>query len=107
MLIHNFGHHWERKYINYGRPGARGHGHLKGYITKQQVDFREQIGIYVLFDNNLAPVYVGQVGNGNRGLLARLNQHETDHLWNRWDHFLFTTTLRGSSKLRAWSYSTR
>lgn len=86
MLIRNFGHLWERKYINYGRPKVS--GHLRGYITStKKVDFREQIGIYVLSDKDLLPIYVGQAGNGNRRLLARLREHERDHLWNRWEHF--------------------
>jgi hypothetical protein len=86
MLIRNLGHLWQRKYINYGRPRVR--GHLKGRLVgEQEVDFRDQLGIYVLFDKDLMPVYVGQAGNGNRKLLARLKQHEHDHLWNRWEHF--------------------
>jgi len=85
MLIRNFGHLWERKYLNYGRPRVR--GHLKGYMNKaREVDFREQIGIYVLFDKDLNPVYIGQAGKNQR-LFGRLKQHDSDHLWNRWEHF--------------------
>ena len=81
-----FGRLWERKYTNYGGPGAR--GHLCGYVTgNRKADFREQIGIYVLSDKDLAPIYIGQAGRGQRRLLNRLNQHETDHLWNRWEYF--------------------
>ncbi len=88
MLIRNFGHLWERKFINYGTGGAGNKGHLRGYITKKRMaDFREQIGIYVLFDKDLAPVYIGQAGSGKRRLFARLNEHETDDLWNRWEYF--------------------
>lgn len=50
-------------------------------------DFREQIGVYVLFDKDLLPVYVGQAGNGNANLFVRLKQHTNDHLWNRWEYF--------------------
>lgn len=87
MLIRNYGHLWERKYINYGRGNVS--GHLCGYVnSKRSADFREQFGIYVLYDKNLAPVYIGQAGQGVRNkLLSRLKQHETDHLWNRWEHF--------------------
>lgn len=85
MLIRNFGHLWERKYINWGRPKVR--GHLKGYtIRSWEADFRDQIGIYVLFDKDLKPVYIGQAAK-NRRLFGRLKQHEIDHLWNRWEHF--------------------
>jgi hypothetical protein len=86
MLIRNFGHLWERKYINWGRGGVR--GHLKGYVTnKREADFREQIGIYILYDKDLFPIYIGQAGSGKRALYSRLNHHETDHLWNRWEYF--------------------
>ena len=86
MLIRNFGHLWERKYINYGRAHVK--GHLSGFTAgPRKTDFREQIGIYVLFDKDLVPIYIGQAGRGSRRLLNRLNQHETDHLWNRWDYF--------------------
>jgi hypothetical protein len=40
----------------------------------------------VLFDKDLLPVYIGQAGR-NKRLFGRLNQHEKDHLWNRWEHF--------------------
>ncbi|MDE3061831.1 MAG: GIY-YIG nuclease family protein [Acidobacteriota bacterium] len=88
MLIQNFGRLWERKYINFGRGGLGNKGHLKGYVTgNREADFREQIGIYVLYDKDFMPIYIGQVGRGRKKLLSRLNDHETDHLWNRWDYF--------------------
>ena len=86
MLIKNFGHLWEKKYINYGRPNVR--GHLCGYIDRSQlVDFRDQIGVYVLYDKDFIPIYIGQAGNGNAKLFDRLKQHDIDRLWNRWDSF--------------------
>jgi hypothetical protein len=86
MLIKNFGHLWERKFTNYGRGGVK--GHLRGYANQSKiVDFREQIGVYVLYDKDFIPVYVGQAGNGNAKLFDRLKKHETDHLWNRWQSF--------------------
>lgn len=87
MLIHNFGHLWERKYIQFGRPGTK--GHLKGYrtVTGKEPDFREQIGIYILYDSNRKPVYIGQTGSGNQRLFSRLKAHTNNHLWNRWEYF--------------------
>ena len=86
MLVSNFGHLWERKYISWGRGRIK--GHLRGYCRGgRQTDFRDQIAIYVLFDKDLVPVYVGQAGQGTRKLFDRLKQHRTDHLWNRWEHF--------------------
>ena len=85
-LIKNFGHLWERKYIRWGHSHSL--GHLGGYKTKQRwADFREQIGIYVLYNADLNPIYVGQAGSGNNTLFNRLNSHEADRLWNRWTHF--------------------
>jgi hypothetical protein len=102
MLIRNFGHLWERKYINWGRPNVR--GHLKGYRSKtHEVDFRDQIGIYVLFDKDLLPVYIGQAGRNHR-LFGRLKEHETDHLWNRWEHFSWFGLRRVDAKLHLSAY---
>ena len=98
MLIRNFGHLWERKYINFGRPV----GHLRGSHNRLEADFRQQIGIYLLSDKDLLPVYVGQTGMGNSRLLARLKQHSTDHLRNRWAHFSWFG-FRGVNKTGALS----
>jgi len=103
MLIRNFGHLWERKFINYGTGGPGNRGHLKGYNGKEEVDFREQIGIYVLFDKDFVPVYIGQAGRGHRRLFDRLNEHETDDLWNRWDHFSWFGFRRVNKKSRTLS----
>jgi hypothetical protein len=86
FAIRNYGLLWERKYIHYGWQGSSGHlnGYRKGY---PEVDFREQSGVYVLYDKDMLPVYVGQAGKGNANLFNRLKQHESDHLWNRWNYF--------------------
>jgi len=87
MLIRNYGHLWERRFIHWGRGSNK--GHLQGYSTPSAecADFREQIGIYILFDKSYHPVYIGQVGRGNQRLFARLRRHQKDHLWNRWEYF--------------------
>lgn len=87
MLIRNFGHLWERRYVHWGRGSNK--GHLHGYRTPTDAgaDFREQIGIYILFDKAYVPVYVGQTGKGDQRLFVRLRQHQKDHLWNRWEYF--------------------
>jgi len=86
FAIQNFGLLWERKYINYGWPGVSGHllGYKKGI---EKVDFREQNGVYILYDKDMLPVYVGQAGKGKGNLFSRLKNHDTDHLWNRWVYF--------------------
>ena len=88
MLVKNFGHLWERQYLYRGRGSIA--GHLKGQRSAKSeiVDFRDQIGVYVLHDKNLQPLYVGQAGYGESSrMLTRLKAHENDHLWNRWTHF--------------------
>jgi hypothetical protein len=84
MLIKNFGILWERKYIHFGSQGVR--GCMIGSIGNIEVDFIEQIGIYILYDKDMKPVYVGQAGNGKASIFSRLKQHERDQLWNRWDY---------------------
>jgi len=86
-IIKNFGFLWERKYIYRGSGGDGNGGHLKGYATKMVADFRDQIGVYVLYDRNQSIVYVGQAGNGNATLFTRLKNHMDGPLWNRWEYF--------------------
>lgn len=88
MLIRNYGLFWRRDTIFWGRPKLA--GHLKGYHAKRAkpVDFRDQQGVYVLFDDNYKMVYVGQAGGKNKQrLFDRLRQHRTDQLANRWTRF--------------------
>lgn len=87
-IIKNFGFLWERKYIYRGSGGDGNAGHLKGYAKgRPTADFREQIGVYVLYDRNQSIVYVGQAGNGNATLFTRLRSHMDGSLWNRWEYF--------------------
>ena len=86
FAIRNYGLLWEKKYIHYGWQGKSGHlnGSSRGF---KPVDFREQSGVYVLYDKDMRPVYIGQAGKGTANLFNRLKQHEKDHLWNRWAYF--------------------
>lgn len=86
-MIANFGLLWQRKYVQFGGAGTKGSLVGKRSAKGAVVDFREQIGIYVLYDKDMAPVYVGQAGNGNANLFSRLKAHTKDHLWNRWEYF--------------------
>ena len=78
---------WERKYIHRGTGGGGNSGHLQGFHGKHYADFRDQIGVYVLYDRNQSIVYVGQAGNGNATLFTRLKNHMDGALWNRWNYF--------------------
>lgn len=86
MLIKNYGILWDRNYVHFGSNGKRG-TLLGKKNNSQDIDFRDQIGIYILYDSDFIPVYVGQAGNGHATLFTRLKQHTSDHLWNRWDLF--------------------
>jgi hypothetical protein len=87
MLIQNYGLFWRREWIHFG-AGSNA-GHLKGVraraTTTDPVDFREQQGVYCLYDDNFRLVYVGQAGGGdNQRLFSRLRQHRGDSLAQRW-----------------------
>lgn len=90
-IIKNFGFLWERRLINRGGGGAGKAGSLCGYRNGAKtkiVDFREQIGVYALYDETRTIVYIGQAGNGNANLFERLKQHmKGSNLWNRWSYF--------------------
>ena len=105
MLITNYGLYWKRDRVHWG--AGRNPGHLKGVpassITSNPVDFREQQGVYALFDDGFDLVYVGQAGSKNNRLFNRLKQHRTDHLAERWSQFSWFGIRRAllSGKLSA------
>jgi hypothetical protein len=87
-IIKNYGFLWERKNIYRGGGGDGNAGHLNGRTSgKPDADFRDQIGVYVLYDRNQNIVYIGQAGNGNATLFTRLKNHMDGALWNRWEYF--------------------
>ena len=95
-MIWNYGLHWHVDRVWWGRPNKP--GVLYGATTRNAleenvVDFREQIGIYALYaDYEL--VYVGQAGTGNFAtLFARLRDHRSDHLSERWNRFSWFCAL--------------
>ena len=93
VVIKSFGVFWEREHIEWGHKGPGGAGTLLGYATtpSKSIDFREQRGIYVLYEGvDIAShrvIYVGQAGSGHQDLFHRLRNHRDDHLWNRWQRF--------------------
>ena len=94
-LIHSFGLFWERDKVDWG--AGRRAGHLKGVDVKAkrggELDFREQKGIYALYDHDFNLVYVGQVGGGNQTLLGRLRNHHRGQMRARWRYFSWFGTL--------------
>lgn len=84
-IIKNYGFLWDRNYIY--RGAGNNAGHLKGTAPGFSADFRDQIGVYVLYDAGQQIVYVGQAGNGNATLFTRLKNHMDGQMWNRWQYF--------------------
>jgi excinuclease UvrABC nuclease subunit len=62
-------------------------GSLKAESADFAADFREQIGIYLLFNANREVVYLGQTGKGNQRLFTRLRQHAHGQMRDRWTNF--------------------
>lgn len=108
MLIHNYGLFWRADHVFWGRSGPDGSGHLKGVEAKNRtsnpVDFREQQGVYVLYDEGFKLLYVGQAGaNDKQRLFDRLKQHTRDQLADRWSRFSWfgTRSVNNSGELKA------
>jgi hypothetical protein len=87
--IRNFGHYWSRNLIDWGYKGSAGSllGARKVNAEESDADFRNQIGIYVLYDENREAVYVGQAGRGNSRLFDRLRHHSRGPMRERWASF--------------------
>jgi hypothetical protein len=94
---------WNRDYIFWGAGSNK--GVLEGRNSGATVDFREQIGVYVLYDENHKPIYIGQAGQGNARLFSRLKLHARGSLADRWHYFswfgLLAVTPK-SKKLSGW-----
>lgn len=101
-VIKNYALMWNRDAVCWGR--GRRKGTLKGRRKGKIIDFREQIGVYVLYDEGRRPIYVGQAGQGNARLFKRLRSHKGDHLADRWRYFSWfgLLTVNKNKKLSAW-----
>ena len=101
MLFKNYGLFWRRENVFWGRPKNRGHmkGYLAGAKRSDSIDFRDQQGVYVLYDSSFSIVYVGQAGAGqNQKLFSRIKKHNRDSLADRWERFSWfgiRSVLRG------------
>lgn len=94
-LIRTIGLYWNAEDVFWGRPNNAGRllGKPAGNTTADAIDFREQIGIYVLYADYSA-VYVGQTAGDNFRLFNRLKQHRSDDLAGRWNRFSWFGILR-------------
>jgi hypothetical protein len=90
MRVTSYGLFWRESEIDW-HPGQgyKDSFRLLGRIGSQRgkirvADFRQQQGIYILYDN-YGPSYVGLTRN--QGLGKRLKDHQSDHLRGKWDRF--------------------
>jgi hypothetical protein len=111
MLIKNYGLFWRRESIFWGK--GRNAGHLKGVLSTARsgkpVNFREQQGVYILYDEGFRLVYVGQAGGKNKQrLFKRLEKHRKDHLADRWQRFSWfgVRAVNDTGKLHAETLAT-
>jgi hypothetical protein len=106
MLIQNYGLFWRRDRTHFGAGSNAGHlkGILAGAKRSEPVDFRDQQGVYCLYDDNFRLVYVGQAGGKNdQRLFDRLRQHRDDSVSDRWTKFSWfgVRQVNQSGKLKA------
>ncbi|WP_299375217.1 GIY-YIG nuclease family protein [uncultured Tateyamaria sp.] len=89
-IFSSFGHYWRRDLVDWDEHSAPISGCLTRHSITPDINIRRQKGIYVLWDNQRRPVYVGQVGKGktpSRTFFARLKEHLTGQISDRWTHF--------------------
>jgi len=81
-IINAFGIYWNRNLVDWksSRPDLLG----IQQIGATEVNFKDQIGIYLLHDSR-ETIYVGQAIEQPLG--KRLKDHTTDRLAGRWDRF--------------------
>jgi hypothetical protein len=101
-LIKNYGLMWRRDSVFWGRGRSR--GVLEGRRSGRVIDFRDQIGVYVLYDEGRRAIYVGQAGQGNARLFSRLRTHRRDSLAHRWHYFSWfgLLSVNKSGRLSGW-----
>jgi len=101
-VIKNYGLMWRRDGVFWNTTSK--YAEVYGRSQWREINFATQIGVYVLYDENRRPIYVGQAGQGNARLFSRLHSHTRDHLAPRWRYFswfgLLTVNKNGS--LSAW-----
>jgi hypothetical protein len=86
-VIKNYGLMWRRDSVFWGAGGEGNRGVLEGRHRGRDINFRDQIGVYVLYDEGRRAIYVGQAGQGHARLFKRLRSHQRDFLALRWHYF--------------------
>lgn len=106
-VIKNYGLMWRRDWVFWGAGSNR--GVLDGRSSGRVIDFRDQIGVYVLYDESRRAVYVGQAGQGNASLFDRLRTHRRDSFTHRWQYFSWFGLLKANKNgtLSRWDYPSK
>jgi hypothetical protein len=106
-VIKNYGLMWRRDSVFWGKGNRK--GVLEGRRSGKIINFREPIGVYVLYDESRRPIYVGQAGQGYARLFNRLNAHRRDGLAHRWHYFSWFGLLavNKSGDLSGWDAPTK
>ena len=106
-VIKNYGLMWRRDQVFWGR--GRNRGVLNGRRSRREIDFRDQIGVYVLYDEGRSPIYVGQAGQGHARLFNRLRSHQRDSLAHRWHYFSWfgLLSVNKNGELSGWDNASK
>jgi hypothetical protein len=92
VFIRSYGLFWLKEDVNWAPgSGTRGEYRLLGRVGQNRgniriVDFREQRGIYVLYDD-WGPSYVGLARRQPIGNRLRDHTRPSDPMFDRWDRF--------------------
>lgn len=99
-LIAEYGLHWERDKVDWGRGRGRKRrvvGVPAKNLRDPEVDFAGRAAIYVLHTEDFEIVYIGQAGAGKgTNLGKRLADHRRDHLAHRWTRFSWFSIAPGA-----------
>lgn len=78
MLFRSYGLFWRVDRVDWGWRGKGNQGRLLGITSQRagEVDFREQRGIYALYNSSYELIYVGQTGAKGHRLFNRLKSHK-------------------------------
>jgi hypothetical protein len=92
-----YGELWRKDLVDWrGKKGKARHFLLPGKVGKEDIEMSDQVGVYILYDDNHVPIYIGQAGGrewkkrkgegGNR-LFWRLRSHALGAYADRWKYF--------------------
>ncbi len=95
-FIRNFGSFWDPRQVKWGRQNNDGTLLGRSYAinnkpvkkdTVFEFNFRDQIGVYVLYDENENIVYIGESKSENSTIFSRIKNHYRGDISRRWRYF--------------------